>query len=56
MNANAVPAPATHERSEQVPNEVTVDGDLRRPEHPVADQRHPDRHHDLGAATGDQRL
>ncbi len=33
-----------------------MDGHLGRPQHARADQRHPDRHHDLGAATGDQRL
>ena len=54
MNANAVPAPATTIGPAGC-QEVTVDGNLGGPEHAGADQRHPDRHHDLGPAASDQR-
>ena len=47
MNANAVPAPATTNGPARFADEVAVDGHLGRPDHARADQRHPDRHHDL---------
>ena len=48
------PGAGDEEWSGEVLQEVAVDGHLRGPDHARADQRHPDRHHDLGPAAGDQ--
>ena len=50
------PGAGDHDRAREVGQVVPVDGHLGRPDHARADQRHPDRHYDLGPDAGDEQL